>query len=579
MHTNPLPRLIVTLRRSFRTSEAALIALAIVVGSAAGLMAIFQSWIAHFFQGLFYGLDVGRLSAAESIAPLRLLALPAGGLMLAIISRATKRRARAPIDVVEANALHGGVIPVSDSLLVASQTLVSNAAGASVGLEAAYAQVGGGIASVVGRVLRLRRNDLRILVGAGAGAAIGAAFGAPFTGAFYAFEIVIGAYTPAAIAPVAAASLAAVLVVRTLAMPAYLFVFPSAKAILTIDYFVYAGLGIICAGLGIALMRAVTLLEKMVRNSSIPEAMRPVVGGLLLIPLAFMSPQTLSAGHGALHLDFTEQVTLGFLATVFVLKVAASAVSLGFGFRGGLFFASLFLGSLAGQIFAGVLAMVPGWSAPDPTDAALIGMAALAVAVVGGPMTMTMLVLETTHDFALTAVATTAGLCASTVVRGTFGFSFSTWRLHIRGEAIRSARDVGWLRTLTAGRMMRTGVSTADQKMTITTFRRSFPLGSTSSVVLTGDDGRYAGIVITAAAYGSDVEPEAAIATLSAARHVTLKPEQNVQSVMQTFDASQSDELAVVDAAGHILGSLTERFVHRRYTREIEKAQRDLFGE
>ena len=60
---------------------------------------------------------------------------------------------------------------------------------------------------VTGGALNLRRSDLRTFVGAGAGAGIAAAFGAPITGAFYAFEIVIGAYTPSAIAPVAAAAL------------------------------------------------------------------------------------------------------------------------------------------------------------------------------------------------------------------------------------------------------------------------------------------------------------------------------------------------------------------------------------
>ena len=88
-------------------------------------------------------------------------------------------------------------------------------------------------------------------------------------------------------------------------------------------------------------------------------------------------------------------------------------------------------------------------------DAALVGMAALAVAVVGGPMTMAMLVLEATHDFSLTGAVLAASLVASTLVRELFGYSFSTWRLHLRGETIKSARDVGWVKTLTAGRMMR----------------------------------------------------------------------------------------------------------------------------
>ncbi|WP_368039575.1 chloride channel protein [Sphingomonas sp. ID1715] len=565
-------------RRSIRASEAGLILVAIAVGGAAGLLTLLQKDMAQGLQRLLYGLGTERLSELPFISPFRLLALPLGGLVLLGIALLVRRR-RAPIDVVEANALHGGVIPPSDSLLVSAQTIVSNGFGASVGLEAAYAQAGGGLASVVGTALRLRRADQRILVGAGAGAAVGAAFGAPLTGAFYAFEIVIGAYTPAAIAPVAAAALAAVLVVRSLGLSGYISVIPSAEPIFAADYVVFAFLGLLCAIIGVALMRAVTLLEKGVRASPLAERWRPVVGGLLLIPLALVSPQVLSAGHGALRLDLTMSVSVELLAMVLLLKMAASAISIGFGFRGGLFFASLFLGALVGQIFAMMLPFVPGVGQVDPTDAALIGMAALAVAVVGGPMTMSMLVLETTHDFTLTGVAVTAGLCASALVRETFGFSFSTWRLHTRGETIRSARDVGWARTLTAGRMMRRGVATADLSTTIQEFRRRFPLGSTSKVVLIDKEERFAGIVATAAAWVSDLDLDSGVNLLADPDAGSVKPDADILTIMRTFNDTESDDLAIVDDDGHVLGLLSERYVHRRYTAEIEKAQRDLFGE
>ena len=90
-------------------------------------------------------------------------------------------------------------------MLVAAQTVMSNGCGASVGLEAGYAQIGGGLASRLGIGGRLRRQDLRMLVGCGAGGAIAAAFGAPLTGAFYAFELIIGAYSLAIAGPVFAA--------------------------------------------------------------------------------------------------------------------------------------------------------------------------------------------------------------------------------------------------------------------------------------------------------------------------------------------------------------------------------------
>lgn len=566
-------------RRIFRSSEGALVLLAVSVGIAAGLLMIAQHGIAHRMQSLIYGLSGASLSAAPSIGLIRLFALPFFGLLLGLGTMAALRRWRTPVDVVEANALHGGAIPLRDSLIVCAQTIVSNGAGASVGLEAAYAQAGGGFASWVGQWLRLRRADLRILVGAGAGAAIGAAFGAPLTGAFYAFEIVIGAYTPAAIAPVAAACLSAVLLVRLVGIDAYVVALPGAKAITTVDYLLYAGLGLICAFIGIAIMRGVAFFESHIRRSFIPEAWRPAVGGLLLIPLAMITPQVLSAGHAALHIDLGAEVALRFILLVLVVKIAASTISLGFGFRGGLFFASLFIGSLVGQLFAGALAHIQSLPQVDPSDAALIGMAAMAVAIVGGPMTMSMLVLEVTHDFALTSVAITAALCSSTFVRETFGFSFSTWRLHTRGESIRSARDVGWMRALTVGKMMQRGVETAPATTSIVEFRRRFPLGSTSKVVLVDPAQQYAGIVETAKAFDSAVNADAEVGSLATLQGIALEPAQDVRSAIRTFDLSEADYLAVIDDSQAVLGTLSERFVHRRYAAEVEKAQREMFGE
>src|SRR6185437_6264806 len=231
------------------------------------------------------------------------------------------------VDVVEANALHGGVLGLADSLIVCVQTMLSNGVGASVGLEAAYAQAGGAAASFAGGRLKLRRRDMRVLVGAGAGAAIGAAFGAPLTGAFYAFEIVIGSYTPSAIAPVAAACLASVLVSKSVGGLPYSIEIKAQHAPDALAYLLYAGLGLVCALVGVVIMRLVAMGERAVRRSPIPVAIRPAIGGALLGGLAVISPQTLSAGHGALHLDLAVGMPLLLLALVFLMKISASVIS------------------------------------------------------------------------------------------------------------------------------------------------------------------------------------------------------------------------------------------------------------
>ena len=571
-------------RRWLRGSEAALIFVAILAGSVAGLATALQSTIAHGLQHLFYGVGINRLSALRSIRhPVRLLALPAGGLLLAVFNRRLVS-GRAAIDVVEANALHGGRVPVLDSLMVSAQTLISNGFGASVGLEAAYAQAGGCIASLTGQWLGLRRAEMRILVGAGAGAAIGAAFGAPLTGAFYGFEIVIGAYTPAAIAPVAAAALAARLVTKAFGIEPWLVAMQPQGPITTLTYVVAALLGLVSAIVGIAIMRAQTTVEQLVARAPGPAWWRPVVGGALLIPLAYVCPQALSAGHGAMHLELALHPAVEFLLIVFVLKVLASIISLSFGFRGGLFFASLFLGSLLGPIFTHGInlaneSMGGTGLLLDDHAAALIGMAALSVSIVGGPMTLSLLTLEATHDFALTGLVITASLCASAYTRAHFGYSFSTWRLHLRGTAIRGPRDIGWANMLTARQMMRRAPPLVDGALTISDFRDAVPLGSANSVILRDALGAYAGLVITADAYQPALDVRTPVGALARMQQQTLQPDDDVDTILDRFERWESDGIAVLDEHGLILGLVSEKFVRRRYAEEMEKSQQSLFGE
>ena len=225
-------------------------------------------------------------------------------------------------------------------------------------------------------------------------------------------------------------------------------------------------------------MRGVALCETLLAKTRLWPPLRPGVGGLGVGALAPASPQVMSSGHGALHFAGFVSIPLAVLATIFVLKAIASVISLGSGFRGGLFFATLFLGALGGHLFAGGFdAIWPGFNL-DPNVYAIIGMSALSASVIGGPLTMSFIALELTGNLWLTTAVLVAVIISTQITRELFGYSFATWRLHLRGETIRSAADVGWIRELTVRTMMRQDVSTVNASTPIEEFRKKFPLGS-----------------------------------------------------------------------------------------------------
>ena len=157
-------------------------------------------------------------------------------------------------------------------------------------------------------------------------------------------------------------------------------------------------LGLIASALGVGAMRAAALVERGFQASPLPIWARPIVGGVIVAVFASYTPQVLGAGHGALDLDIPRTLGAGTLATLIALKLIACLVSLASGFRGGLFFASLFVGALLGKLYALARRRRLSACALDVTACIFAGMATLGVAIVGGPLTMAFLVLESSGD-------------------------------------------------------------------------------------------------------------------------------------------------------------------------------------
>jgi CIC family chloride channel protein len=566
------------LRAIVRARESSLIALAALAGVVAGVVVAAMGTGVDFLHQLLFRLGPEvRLSELPRLDPLVALAVPlVGGLVFGVARELIARwRPEREIDPIEANALHGGRMSLVGSIIVALQTVWSSGVGASVGLEAGYTQLASGMA------FRLRRADLRILVGAGAAAGIAGAFGAPLAGAFYGFELIIGGYSPTNLAPVGVAALIGYVVAHSLAAAEVGIVAPAKITFATHDLLVAATIGLLAAGIGILIMRAVALCESLFARVQLRPVWRTTAGGLAVGILAMAAPQVMSSGHGALHLSGIIQLPLSTIALFFCLKIAASVFSLGSGFRGGLFFSSLLIGALGGHLVAAALAIAWPAASFDSNAYAVIGMSALAASVVGGPLTMTFIALETTGDLWLATTVLIAVIVSSQVTREAFGFSFATWRFHLRGETIRSAADIGWMRDLTVGKMMRQDVRTASAAMTVAAFREAFPLGSSAAVVVVDERGRFAGMVLVADANAGEIAPETSLKKLLRNTDIVLVPGMTIKEAVLAFDRAEAEALPVVDSYLDrcVIGFLTEAYALRRYAAELERRRLELAGE
>jgi CIC family chloride channel protein len=576
------------LGRSLRDNEPVLIALCAPLGALVGFAVVAMHEVVAAFHWLTFGIPLeNSLSASTGISWIRLAIVPAvGGLLLGLLALLGRRlRQNEIIDPVEANALFGGRMSLVDSARLAAATLISNGVGAALGLEAAFTQFGAGLLSVAGQRLRLRRADLRIFVAAGAAAAIAAAFNAPLAGAFYAFELVLGSYTPAALAQVAMASLAGTLVMRGTVGTAPIFLVNAPPmAFLQWQYPLFALLGVGAAAIGITTMRLATWIEAQLRRLPTPDWLRPAIGGLLLSAVALPFPQVLGSGHGAIQWLIDSSPPIALLLVLLIAKIAASALSLGAGFRGGLFSTSLFLGCLYGDGVSRLFGLFGPWLAGQYTVFTLVGMGAMAASIVGAPVTMVLLVLEVTGDFNI-ALAVLAGVVMSaTITRYRFGYSFSTWRFHQRGKQIRGAYDVGWLADLTVGKILRADVALVGRATSLLQLRELVPLGSRSTVFSVDEGGRFTGAIEVTSIHDPELD-DAAIGLvagdLAGSRANYLLPDMDVRTALARFEESETETLPVLASLEdpRVIGFVSEAYALKRFAHEMERQHNAQFGE
>jgi len=568
-------------RRHLRNNEVVLTVFSGIIGLAVGLGVVAVRSAMQLLHQVNFGVSGSHLlSEGIGLTWWKVLIIPSiGGLVVGLVTLAIRRmRPREVVDAIEANALYGGKMSLIDSINLTVLTVLSGGFGASVGLEAAYTQLGAGFASNLGEALRMRRDDLRTLVGCGAAAAIAAAFNAPLAGAFYAFELIIGNYATAVLAPVTVAALAATVAQRVTVGSDPLFFVSEAMQIHGRDYVVFALMGAIAAGLGIATMLIVTWLERVFRRYSIPVWARPMVGGLAVGAVAFFLPQVLGSGHGAIQEVIAGQIPALFIFLLIPAKAIASAFSVGSGFRGGLFSSSLFLGALFGSGCGIVVQHMTPFHPPDVIAYTLVGMGSMATAIVGAPITMILLILELTANFYASIGVMVGVIVASMIVRVGFGYSFATWRFHVRGVPIRGAADIGWVRDLTAIKLMRRDIHTIPEDLPLAELRRQFPLGGTKRAFLVDKSGKYAGMVLTPDAHNPDLDEKLSSLVAGDLRQGVnqfLLPQQNVRAALDLFVTAELEALPVVaSATDHsIIGFITEAYALRRYSQELERAR------
>ena len=445
--------------------------IALALGIASGMAAVAFKLGIDLIQRTAYGTDdpTHLHSFAAGLAWYWILAIPvAGGLVVGLIlNRITgDGRVRSVADVIEGAALYEGRVEVRKGLASAVASLLTLSTGGSSGREGPVVHLAAVISTAICRLIRADGITGRDLLGCAVAAAVSASFNAPIAGALFALEVVLRHFAVHAFAPIVIASVAGTVVNRLWFGDVTEFILPRDTVLgFYVELPAFLILGLICGLVAVVLMRSIFWADSMGSRIQfglkIPASLRPAGAGLLLGLLAIQFPHIIGVGYETTSAALTGELGLGQVLVYVVLKVAAVAITMGGRMGGGVFSPSLMIGALTGLAFGLIATSIFPTVSGTGTLYALAGMGAVAAAVLGAPISTTLIVFELTGDWqtglaVMVAVSMSTALASRLVDR-----SFFLTQLERRGVHLAAGPQAYLLGTFRVGSIMRT---TADPR-------------------------------------------------------------------------------------------------------------------
>jgi len=341
-------------------------------------------------------------------------------------------------EVMEAVALRGGRIRPRVAVIKSLASSICIGTGGSAGREGPIVQIGSAIGSTLGQALHLSDNRVRNLVACGAAGGIAATFNSPIAGVIFALEVILGDFKLHYFISVVVSSVTASVIGRVVFGDFPAFPLPTEYGINSLwEFGFYALLGVLAALVGVFFVRLLYWTEDLFDKwRSVPEWVQPAVGGALLGGLALAYPfftpttwvgipQIFNVGYEVIGDALSNQLLLGVVVSLLLLKIVATSLTLGSGGSGGVFAPSLFMGAMLGTAFELTIRIFfPSVVAP-PGAYALVGMAAVFAASAHAPITAIIILFELTGDYRIILPL------MLTVVLATYPPEDAQWRVYL----------------------------------------------------------------------------------------------------------------------------------------------------
>jgi CIC family chloride channel protein len=553
--------------------------LAIVIGGLGGYGAVLFRKGIKLMQYLFYQNSADILTFAAGVPAYLKVGLPAlGGLIVGLLVTfgAPEARGHGVPEVMEAVALREGRIRKRVALVKILASGICIGSGGSVGREGPIVQIGSGLGSTVGQLLKLKGSQLKTLIGCGAAAGIAATFNAPIAGTLFALEIMLGDFGLASFSPVVLSAVFATSISRHYFGELPSFMVPAYSVQSNWEMMIYPFLGVLCGLVALLFVLSLYRCEDIFEKIPLPAYIKATLGGLLLGVMILYWPYVFGVGYGAINVALVDQLSIKLLLLLALVKILATSVTLGSGGSGGIFAPSLFIGAMTGGFFGTCVHQLFPAVTASPGAYALVAMGALVAGTTQAPITAILIIFELTNDYHI-ILPLMASCLISTIITSVLlkGGSIYTIKLLRRGVDIHSGMEQNILRSLRVHDLMEEKIANVSPAATVPEILAAFQDQDASYLHVINDRSELTGILsfrdIRHLGDAGDSSQRLTAADIATREVSVVTPADDLRTALHLMSTKGVSQLPVVSEAASkkVLGILRQKDILTAYDKAV----------
>lgn len=567
--------------------------IATLVGLISGLTSVLLKTLVHYVQRWIQEMPVSRF--AYLLFPVAALVLTVWAIRVFFGGHIERGIAM----VLRAIARKSSFIPFRDTYEHIVTSALTVGLGGSAGLEAPLVATGSAIGSNTARISDLNYRERTLLIGCGAAAGISAVFNAPIAGVIFAIEVLLTETIVSYFIPLIISSVVGALCSKIILQETFLFNFVLREHFNYHYVPEYIMLGILAGFVSLYYAKTYKRSEMKLHHWKVNPYTKAIVAGLLLMLLYFIFPTLFGEGYESVKLvsngtadRITDNAILFtlmdknwaivlFAGLIVFLKPIAAAITIGGGGNGGNFAPSLFTGSYLGFFFSRLLNNA-GWLKIPEGNFSLVGMAGVLSGVMYCPLSAIFLIAEITNGYELFIPLMIVSSISFFIVKSYEPYSMDIKQLAKEGQVFTHKKEKNILTSMRLEEMLQDKYDTISTELTLRDLVELIKRSEKNIFAVHDTKKRFAGIIELNDIKQQLFQPErfdiVTIRSLAKKPPAILYEDQDMHSVMEKFDDTQSWYLPVLSKEKKFIGFISKTKVFNKY-REALSSQSDLYEE